>query len=95
MRNLPQRLDRRSYLCLNYRQMTIDSQPLRRDAEGLFLRQVSDGSITEVDGETVNKGGRAQIKPGTKVRIGGVLTLSFLSANSGSDHTLVSERGNV
>jgi len=70
---------------------------LRRDAEGLFLRQVSDGSITEVDGETVNKGGRAQIKPGTKVRIGGVLTLSFLSANtgSGSDHTLVSERGNV
>ncbi len=70
---------------------------LRRDAEGLFLRQLSDGSITEVDGATVNKLERAQIKPGTQVRIGRVLTLSFLSANtgSGSDETLTSETGGL
>ncbi|MGH8659669.1 MAG: adenylate/guanylate cyclase domain-containing protein, partial [Gammaproteobacteria bacterium] len=67
---------------------------LRRDTEGLFLRQISDTSITEVDGAAVPRGTRAQIKPGTEVRVGRALTLRFLSGyapGSGSDETFLSE----
>jgi class 3 adenylate cyclase len=55
---------------------------LRRHAEGLFLRQISDASITEVDGTAVLKGERAKIKPGTRVQVGQVLTLTFLSGSA-------------
>ncbi|MGH8578896.1 MAG: adenylate/guanylate cyclase domain-containing protein [Gammaproteobacteria bacterium] len=55
---------------------------LRRDAEGLFLRQLSDTSITEVDGATVTPGMRAHIRPGTEVRVGRALTLRFLSGHT-------------
>jgi len=55
---------------------------LRRDADGLFLRQIADTSITEVDGVAVPQGKRAQIKPGTEVRVGRALTLNFLSGHT-------------
>ncbi|MGH6634877.1 MAG: FHA domain-containing protein, partial [Gammaproteobacteria bacterium] len=63
---------------------------LRRDAEGLFLRQISDTSITEVDGLAVPQGKPAQIKPGTEVRVGRALTLNFLSGHT-SDETVNAE----
>lgn len=65
---------------------------LRRDAEGLFLHQISDTSITEVDGAAVPQGKRMQIKPDTEVRIGRALTLHFFSGHTpGSDETFLSE----
>jgi hypothetical protein len=51
---------------------------LSRLPEGYRLRSLS-GQITEVDGTAVPRGGQAVIKPGTKVRIGGVITLLFQS----------------
>jgi class 3 adenylate cyclase len=67
---------------------------LRRHVEGLFLRQISDASITEVDGIAVSKGERAKIKPGTKVQIGRILTLTFLpgpATGSVSDEATIFE----
>jgi Adenylate cyclase, family 3 (some proteins contain HAMP domain) len=51
---------------------------LRRQPEGLFLRQVSDG-ITEVNGVPVPTGAQRQIRSGTKVCIGRVMTLTFIA----------------
>jgi len=50
---------------------------LHRRATGFTLRSVS-SSPTEVDGAAVGRGQEAAIRPGTKVRVGGVLTLEFL-----------------
>jgi hypothetical protein len=44
----------------------------------LVLRQGS-GQLTEVDGVPVPKGGSAPIAAGSVVRIGGVMTIAFLS----------------
>lgn len=52
---------------------------LRRFADGYRLRPVSD-AVTEVDGATVAKGREVAIRPGSKVRIGRVLSLAFLAA---------------
>ena len=53
MRNLPQRLDRRSYLCLNYRQMTIDSQPLSLpDIRAAIPQAIPVKIINKTKGET-------------------------------------------
>ena len=50
---------------------------LHRSSTGFTLRSVS-ASLTDVDGKAVKKGEQATIRPGTKVRVGGVLTLEFL-----------------
>ncbi len=51
---------------------------LRRFEDGYRLRPVSDGT-TEVDGELIAKGHEIMIRPGSKVRIAHVLTLTFAS----------------
>jgi class 3 adenylate cyclase len=56
---------------------------LHRRADGFVLRSVS-GSQTEVDGVAVKKGAEAVIRPGTKVRVGGVMTLEFLGDKRGA-----------
>lgn len=50
---------------------------LHRRAHGFVLRSVSD-ALTEVDGKLMARGEEAGVKPGTKVRVGGVLTIEFL-----------------
>jgi hypothetical protein len=50
---------------------------LQRRSTGFLLRCVSD-ALTEVDGQRVSKGVDVQVRPGTKVRVGGVLTLEFV-----------------
>lgn len=52
---------------------------LRRFADGLRVRAVSDGA-TEVDGKRVAKGQEVPIKPGSKVRVARVVTVTFDSA---------------
>jgi class 3 adenylate cyclase len=54
---------------------------LHRRSTGFTLRNVS-SSLTDVNGVAVQKGGEAEIRPGTKVRVGGVLTLEFLGDKS-------------
>jgi class 3 adenylate cyclase len=51
---------------------------LRRLPDGFYLRPVSE-QTTEVDGTTVTRGGQVPIRPGSKVRLGGVMTLVFFS----------------
>ncbi len=50
---------------------------LHRRANGFVLRSVSE-ALTEVDGKTMAKGEEAAVRPGTMVRVGGVLTIEFL-----------------
>ena len=50
---------------------------LHRRANGFVLRSVSE-ALTEVDGKSMMKGEEASVKPGTMVRVGGVLTIEFL-----------------
>ncbi|MBL8953655.1 MAG: adenylate/guanylate cyclase domain-containing protein [Myxococcaceae bacterium] len=50
---------------------------LHRKSTGFTLRSVS-SSLTDVDGAAVQKGGEAPIRPGSKVKVGGVMTLEFL-----------------
>ena len=66
---------------------------LRRLADGFRLRPLSDGA-TEVDGGLVRKGEEAAIKPGSRVRVAGVLSLAFTSPAAGvesdnSDATMI------
>ena len=66
---------------------------LRRLADGFRLRPLSDGA-TEVDGGLVRKGEEAAIKPGSRVRVAGVLSLAFTSPAVGvesdnSDATMI------
>jgi class 3 adenylate cyclase len=51
---------------------------LHRRANGFVLRSVSE-ALTEVDGKTMAKGEEAPVRPGTMVRVGGVLTIEFLA----------------
>ncbi len=51
---------------------------LRRQPDGFYLRPVSE-QTTEVDGVAVTRGGQVLIRPGSKVRLGGVMTLAFFS----------------
>ncbi len=50
---------------------------LHRRAGGFVLRSVSE-ALTEVDGKMMAKGEEAAVRPGTMVRVGGVLTIEFL-----------------
>jgi class 3 adenylate cyclase len=51
---------------------------IRRFNDGYRLRPVSEGA-TEVDGKSVVRGQEAPVKPGTTVRVAGVMTLTFMS----------------
>jgi class 3 adenylate cyclase len=63
---------------------------LHRRTTGFTLRSVS-SALTEVDGTSLKKGQEAAIRPGSKVRVGGVLTLEFLGDKrvTGTQQTLV------
>lgn len=50
---------------------------LHRRADGFVLRSVSD-ALTEVDGQAIAKGEEIAIRPGTRVRVGGVVTIELL-----------------
>jgi class 3 adenylate cyclase len=63
---------------LQARQISRWHFELRRFADGFRLRPVSDGA-TEVDGELIAKGQEVMIKPGSKIRVAHVLTLTFAS----------------
>ena len=54
---------------------------LRRFPDGFKLRPLSDGQ-TEVDGVTIAKNSEAAVKAGSKIRVGSILTVSFLSPAS-------------
>jgi class 3 adenylate cyclase len=57
---------------------------LRRFADGYRLRPVSE-AVTEVDGVPVTKGREVAVRPGSKVRIGRVLSISFLASPAAAD----------
>lgn len=64
---------------------------LRRGVNGLYLRQVSEG-ITEVNDKLVGRGQHVQIHGGDTVRVGRVMTLTFVAAaprRSSDDTTLI------
>jgi class 3 adenylate cyclase len=62
---------------------------LHRKSTGFTLRSVS-SALTDVDGTPVQRGAEAPIRPGSKVRVGGVMTLEFLGDRWAShDATLV------
>jgi hypothetical protein len=61
---------------------------LHRRSTGFTLRSVS-GAQTEVDGAALKKGGEAAIRPGSKVRVGGVMTLEFVSDKSSSSQSTI------
>ncbi len=50
---------------------------LHRRSDGFVLKSVSD-ALTEVDGRAVGKGEEVSVRPGTSVRVGGVLTVELL-----------------
>lgn len=56
---------------------------LLRMPDGMYLRPVSE-QTTEVDGKPVTRGGQVLLRPGAKVRLGGVMTLAFFSDQSAS-----------
>lgn len=62
---------------------------LHRRADGFVLRSVSN-STTEVDGVVVARGEQHPLKPGARVRLGGAVTLQFLSEDPWDDSTQVS-----
>lgn len=55
---------------------------LRRQSDGFRLRQLSE-QLTEVDGVEVTKGNEVPLRPGSVVRLSGVLTLRFLADSEG------------
>lgn len=65
---------------------------LHRKSTGFTLRSVS-SALTDVNGAPVQKGGEAEIRPGTKVRVGGVMTLEFIGDKRAShDATLMPDQ---
>src|SRR5262245_3178591 len=57
---------------------------LQRGSAGYLLRSVAKAS-TEVDGQLVSTGEAAAVREGTRVRVGGVLTLEFLGEPAAGD----------
>jgi hypothetical protein len=51
---------------------------LRRHPTALVLRSVSDGA-TEVDGQSIAKGEEVRVKAGSRVLVGGVLTIELFN----------------
>lgn len=64
---------------------------LHRRADGFMLRSVS-SSTTELDGKPVVRGEDALLRPGSKVRLGGAITLEFLSEDFSGEMTLLPSR---
>jgi class 3 adenylate cyclase len=65
---------------------------LHRKSTGFTLRSVS-SSLTDVDGAAIQKGGEAPIRPGSKVKVGGVMTLEFIGDKWAShDATLMPDQ---
>jgi class 3 adenylate cyclase len=58
---------------------------LERLEDGRFLLQQGSGQLTEVDGAPVPKGATAPVSAGSVVRIGGVMTITFLAGERASD----------
>lgn len=61
---------------------------LHRRWQGFLLRSVT-SAITEVDGRPVARGEEVPVLPGTKVRLGGVVTVEFGHARETVDATLM------
>ncbi len=61
---------------------------LHRRWQGFLLRSVT-SAITEVDGKPVARGEEVPVLPGTKVRLGGVVTVEFGHARENVDATLM------
>jgi class 3 adenylate cyclase len=65
---------------------------LRRHPQTFMLRPVSE-QLTEVDGQTIPKGAEVPIRPGSVVRVGGVITLEFriqsLPSTPGASETTI------
>lgn len=63
---------------------------LQRSSRGFLLRPVSD-ALTEVDGNKVAKGQEIVVRSGSKVRVGGVMTLEFMGDPmfDGGDSTIL------
>jgi hypothetical protein len=55
---------------------------------GLSLKNVSNAE-TEVDGTPVERGNEVPVRPGSKVRVGGVMTLELVSDSSAGDNTFL------
>ena len=51
---------------------------LHRFPDGFRLRPLSE-NLTEVNGESITRGSDVMVKPGTKIRVARVLTLTLLS----------------
>lgn len=61
---------------------------LHRRADGFLLRAVST-STTEIDGVNVVRGEDVKLKPGARVRLGGAITLEFVSEDFSQEMTLL------
>jgi class 3 adenylate cyclase len=64
---------------------------LRRFADGYRLRPVSE-AVTEVDGVPVAKGQEVVIRPGTRVRVGRVLSIRFIASPSAAADGITTTR---
>ena len=63
---------------LQARQISRWHFELRRFADGYHLRPVSEG-VTEVNGELLGRGSEVLVKPGAKICVARVLTLTLVS----------------
>ncbi len=61
---------------------------LHRRASGFFLKSVS-MSTTEIDGKAIGRGEEAPLPPGSKVTLGGAVTLEFLADDLSNEMTLM------
>jgi class 3 adenylate cyclase len=61
---------------------------LLRRYDGFMLRSVST-STTELDGKPVNRGEEVLLRPGAKVKLGGAVTLHFVSEDFAQEMTLL------
>lgn len=64
---------------------------LHRRFDGFMLRSVST-STTELDGRAIARGEEALLRPGAKVRLGGAITLEFVSEDFSGEMTLLPGR---
>ncbi len=60
---------------------------LHRRADGLHLRSVTSSTTTEVNGNAIEGSNSVPVLPGTRVRVGGVLTLQFGLDDAADDRT--------
>ncbi len=60
---------------------------LHRRADGFQLRSVTSSTTTEVNGQLIEGNGSVIVRPGTRVRLGGVMTIQFDSEDPSGDRT--------